>query len=244
MARTTTKGTSLAKGPAAIVGLILLAYGVTALLFGSHSFTTHAVSGQVSGKSWLGLEVNGWSSLLTAGAGLLVLLAAPLHWGAKSIALIAGLILGAASVILLSDGSDVFGIFAGNGKTALAWGIAAAVLLIVGLLPRVGGKDLHDDRDRGRRVAEPEPVAVQRPRPKAKVVETEPVEVERPRPTARVVETERVDVQRPRPTARVVDTEPVDPGRSSRDEGVVERDISSDDGESGSRRLDSRRLDT
>lgn len=150
MSRTNSTGTSLAKGPAGIVGLILLAYGVTALIFGDHSFTSDPVSGTVNGEGWLGLEVNGWSSLLTAGAGLLLLLAAPLHWGAKSIALIAGLALGAASVILLVDGSDVFGIFAGNGKTALAWGIAAAVLLIVGLLPRVGGKDKHDTRRRER----------------------------------------------------------------------------------------------
>ncbi len=42
MARTTSTGTSLAKGPAGIVGLILLAYGVTALIFGDHSFAAGA----------------------------------------------------------------------------------------------------------------------------------------------------------------------------------------------------------
>ena len=95
-----------------------------------------------------------------------------MHWGAKSLSLIVGLVLGAASVIALVDGDDVFGIFAANGLTKLVWGIAAAVLLVLALLPRVGGgkKQDHDAdwdqrRDETRRVArqtrtverEPEP---------------------------------------------------------------------------------------
>ncbi len=47
-----------------------------------------------------------------------------------------GLVLGGASVIALFDQRDVFGIFAANGWTALAWGAAAAVLLLTSLLPR------------------------------------------------------------------------------------------------------------
>ena len=39
----------------------------------------------------------------------------------------------------MSDGDDVFGIFAANGLMELAWGIAAAVLIVLALLPRVGG---------------------------------------------------------------------------------------------------------
>ena len=146
MARSTDhKGVSLAKGPVAIIGLALLAYGVTGLLFGGHGFTAHAVSGTVTGKSWLGLEGNGWTNLLFAGAGALLVFGAPLHWGAKSMSLIVGLALGAASVISLVDGDDVFGIFAANGLTKLVWGIAAAVLIVLSLLPRVGRKRRDDD---------------------------------------------------------------------------------------------------
>jgi hypothetical protein len=145
-----SNGVSLAKGPAGIIGIVLLAFGVTALIFGSHSFTAHAVDGTVNGKSWLGFEVNGWSSLLCAGTGLALLLAAPLHWGAKTIALVVGLIMGAASVIALVDGDDVFGIFAANGLTKLGWGVAAAVLLVVALLPRVG-REKDDSATRPRR---------------------------------------------------------------------------------------------
>lgn len=156
---TTNKGVSLAKGPAGIIGLILLVFGVTALLFGSHSFTAHAIRGTVNGKSWLGLEVNGWSALLCAGAGLALLFAAPLHWGAKTISLVVALILGDAALLAFVDQHDALGIFAANHLTELAWAIAAAVLLVVALLPRVGGATEDDDRPRARQrqVREPTP---------------------------------------------------------------------------------------
>jgi hypothetical protein len=147
MARTTrSDGVSLAKGPAGIIGIALLAYGITGLIFGGNGFNATPVDGTVNGSTWLGLEGNGWTNLLFAGSGALLLFGAPLHWGAKSLALIVGLVLGAASVISLVDGQDVFGIFAANGLTKLVWGIAAAVLLLVALLPRVG-KNRHDDHD-------------------------------------------------------------------------------------------------
>ena len=139
------KGISLAKGPVGVIGLLALIYGITALIFGGHSFATQPLDGTVTGKTWLGLEVNAWSSLLFIGAGALLLFGAPLHWGAKSLSLIVGLALGAASVIALVDGDDVFGIFAANGLSALVWGVAAAVLLILALVPRVGGKNTADD---------------------------------------------------------------------------------------------------
>jgi hypothetical protein len=140
------KGVSLAKGPVGIVGIILLAYGVLALIFGGNGFTANPVDGTVQGTKWLGFEGNGWSNLLTAVAGALLLFGSPTHWGAKSLSLIVGLVLGAASVISMVDGDDVFGIFAANGLTQLAWGIAAAVLIVLALLPRVG-RGRADDRD-------------------------------------------------------------------------------------------------
>lgn len=140
-----TKGVSLAKGPVSIIGIILLALGILGLLLGSTSFSANPVDGDVNGESFLGIEGNGWTWLLFAGAGVVLLLSAPLHWGAKTMALIVGLVLGAASVIAIVDGSDVFGIFAANGPTMLALGAAATALLIAALLPRVGKKDRHPD---------------------------------------------------------------------------------------------------
>jgi|GEM_PF-2804266 len=151
--KSTNKGVSLAKGPAAIVGLVLLAFGVTALIFGSHSFTTHAIHGTVNGKSWLGFEVNGWSALLCAGAGAALVFAAPLHWGAKTISLIVAVVLGDAALLAWVDRHDALGIFAANHLTELGWAIAAGVLLVVALLPRVGGGVKEDDRERDQRLA-------------------------------------------------------------------------------------------
>ena len=128
-----------------IVGIVLLAYGVLALIFGSNGFTTDPVDGTVQGTKWLGFEGNGWSNLLTAVAGALLLFGSPTHWGAKGLSLIVGLVLGAASVIAMVDGDDVFGIFAANGLTELAWGVSAAVLIVLALLPRVGGGRRDDD---------------------------------------------------------------------------------------------------
>ena len=138
--RQRTKGTSLAKGPVGLIGLALLAYGITALIFGGHSFTQHAPTGAVDGKTWLGLEVNGWSGLLFVAAALLLLLGAPMHWGAKSMSLIVGISLAVLCLIALANGHGALGIFAANGLTELVWGAAAALLIVMSLLPRVGAE--------------------------------------------------------------------------------------------------------
>ena len=182
------KGVSLAKGPVALIGLALLAYGVTGFVFGGNGFTNSVPDGTVNGETWLGVEVNGWSNLLFIAAGALLLLGAPLHWGAKTLGLVVGLALGAASVIAIVDGDDVFGIFAANGLTKLVWGAAAAALLVFSLLPRVGGKRPADD-DRDTRPSEPRRAErVERER----VVEREPVAERRPVPQGnRAVDSDR-----------------------------------------------------
>lgn len=173
-----TKGVSLAKGPVGLLGLLGLLYGITALLFGSHSFSAHPVSGTVNGSNWIGLEVNGWSSLLFVAAGLLLLLGAPAHWGAKSMSLIVGLALGVACIIAVVDGNDVLGIFAANNLTKLVWGAAAVVLLVLSLMPRVGRREIREDDepaaepDRlGRRRVD-EPAAAREPTPEESVRRT------------------------------------------------------------------------
>jgi hypothetical protein len=150
MAQDTTtrrKGVSLAKGPVAILGLIGIVYGLSALLFASHGFTLHIPHGAVHGKKWIGLEVNGWSDLLFIAAGLLLLLAAPLHWGAKSMSLLVGLVMIAAAVVAVIRGNGVFGIFAANHLTELVWAAAGVLLLVLALLPRVGARDGEDETD-------------------------------------------------------------------------------------------------
>ena len=154
--KVTSSGVSLARGPVGIAGLVLLAYGITGLIFGGQSFDEAATAGNVNGESWLGIEGNGWSNLLAIGAGGLLLFGAQFHAFAKAMALLVGGGFAAAAIIAILDGSDVLGIFAANNATKLAWAVAAAVLIAIALLPRVGRKKEdrtatteHDgDRDR------------------------------------------------------------------------------------------------
>jgi hypothetical protein len=148
-----TKGVSLAKGPVGIIGAVLLAGGILGLLFGSTDFATNAPDGDVTGGTWFGIEGNGWTWLLFAGGGLLLLLSAPMHWSAKTMAMIVGLVMAAAALLALADGNDALGIFAANGLTMLAFGAAAVACLIVAMLPRVGRRreEVVVDRDRHRR---------------------------------------------------------------------------------------------
>jgi hypothetical protein len=147
------EGVSLAKGPVGLLGAVLLAYGILAFVFGGNSFTASFPDGTVNGDTFLGIEGNGWTNLIFAASGALLLFGSPFHWGAKSTALIVGLILGACSVIAMFDGwaeGDVLGIAAMNDWTILAMGASAAYLLITALLPRVSR-----DRDRDRRDERP-----------------------------------------------------------------------------------------
>ncbi|MCP9490269.1 MAG: hypothetical protein MSC31_10395 [Solirubrobacteraceae bacterium MAG38_C4-C5] len=189
-------GSSLAKGPVAIVGLLLLAFGVLALIFGDANFEAAPIDGDVDGEPFLGILGNGWTNLLFAAAGALLLLGAPLHWGAKGLSLIVGLVLGAASSIALWYGDDVFGIFAADGPTTLAWGAPAAILLALALLPRTRGRARKEGtRGRGRKEGTP-----RGPRRK-KVVEERPAATDHVRDDHRGRDEERLrrDEGRPGP---------------------------------------------
>ncbi len=187
-----SKGVSLAKGPVALIGIALLVLGILGLIFGGNGFTANPIDGTVQGTKWLGLEANGWSNLLFAGAGALLLFGSPLHWGAKSLSLIVGLALGAAAIIALIDGDDALGIFAANGLTTLVWGIAAAVLLVLALLPRVGGNKQDHDADWDQRRLE------------TRRVERQPRTVERESEPGRFDRTTRATDERSEVGSRVV----------------------------------------
>lgn len=135
-----TKGVSLAKGPVGIIGAVLLAGGILGLLFGSTDFTTNAPDGDVTGGTFLGIEGNGWTWLGFAAAGVILLMSAPMHWGAKTMAMVVGLVMAAAAVIAVVDGNDIFGVAAANNATMLVMGAAGVALLVLAMLPRVGRK--------------------------------------------------------------------------------------------------------
>jgi hypothetical protein len=135
----TEKGLSLARGPALILGTILLVAGLY-LLYKAHTFPpfSNFPNGHApkDGDFIFGLfGANGWTGMLTAAAGGLLLFGAAQHLLAKTMSLIVGIALGAAAVIALISG-NVLGMAAANGWTEVAWGASAAILLFNTLIPR------------------------------------------------------------------------------------------------------------
>ncbi|MFZ0388134.1 MAG: hypothetical protein WAL22_20890 [Solirubrobacteraceae bacterium] len=135
----TEKGVSLARGPALILGTILLAAGLY-FLYKQHNFLKFSNfpngNAPVDGKAFFGIfGVNGWTGMLTAVAGGLLLFGAAQHLLAKTMSLIVGVVLGASAIIAVVSG-NVLGMAAANAWTKLGWGVAAAILLINTLIPR------------------------------------------------------------------------------------------------------------
>ncbi len=135
----TEKGISLARGPALILGTILLAAGLY-FLYKQHFFPklSNFPNGRapVQGKVFLGIfGANGWTGMLTAVAGGLLLFGAAQHLLAKTMSLIVGVALGAAAIIALASG-NVLGLAAANHWTELGWGAVAAILLFNTVIPR------------------------------------------------------------------------------------------------------------
>src|ERR1700689_1572673 len=135
----TEKGVSLARGPALILGTILTAGGLY-FLYKAHGFPRFSNfphgNARIDGKHFFGIfGINGWTGMLTAVAGALLLFGAAQHLLAKTMSLIVGVALGAAAVIALISG-NVLGLAAATGGTELGWAIAAAILLLNRLIPR------------------------------------------------------------------------------------------------------------
>jgi hypothetical protein len=134
----TEKGISLARGPALILGTVLLAAGLY-FLYKEHFFPkfSNFPNGKapVEGKVFGIFGANGWTGMLTAVAGGLLLFGAAQHLLAKTMSVIVGVALAAAAIIALASG-DVLGLAAANGWTELAWGVAAAILLFNTGIPR------------------------------------------------------------------------------------------------------------
>src|ERR1700722_12777830 len=135
-----TRGVSLAKGPIAVVGLLGIIYGVSALIVKAHGFALHFPSGHVHGQFWLHLKVNGWPARLFIAPGLALLFSAVAHITAKTMAILVGVALIVLAIIAVSQKHGALGIFAADHWTELVWGVAGVVLLVLALMPRVGGR--------------------------------------------------------------------------------------------------------
>lgn len=165
----TEKGMSLARGPALVLGTILTAVGLY-LLYKAHTFPRFASfpdgTAHPDGKFLFGLfGANGWTGMLTAAGGGLLLFGAAQHFLAKTMSLIVGIALAAAAIIGLTSSGNVVGMAAANHLTELGWGVCAVILLFNTLVPRrtrtveavpVGGAYAGDEVAGRRRPLPPE----------------------------------------------------------------------------------------
>src|SRR5579875_2638274 len=135
-----TRGVSLAKGPIALVGLLGIIYGLSAVIIRAHGFALHFPNGHVHGSYWLHLKVNGWTALLFIAAGLALVFSAAAHLTAKTMAMLVGVVMIVLAIIGVAQGHGVLGIFAADHWTELIWAIAGVVPIVLALMPRVGGR--------------------------------------------------------------------------------------------------------
>jgi hypothetical protein len=136
-ATATERRISLSRGPALIVGTILLAAGLY-FMYRQHTYPRLGNfpngGAPVDRHVWGIFGINGFTGLFTAVCGGLLLFGAAQHYLAKTLSLIVGVALGAAAIIGALSG-NVLGLAASNGSTEVAWGIAAAILLINAVIP-------------------------------------------------------------------------------------------------------------
>jgi hypothetical protein len=132
------KGPGLARGPASIIGIILTAFGLLAIIKANDfpSFGSNFPDGTATGEKFLGFEVNGWTNWLLGVAGGLLLFGSAQHLLAKVISMVVGIGLGAAAVLGLLTG-DILGLGATNLLTVIGLGAAALVLLLNVFSPRI-----------------------------------------------------------------------------------------------------------
>ncbi|HET9074332.1 MAG TPA: hypothetical protein VFN48_07115 [Solirubrobacteraceae bacterium] len=138
--RRSEAGISLSRGPALILGSVLLVAGLF-FLYRVHTFprlsqfpSAHA---HTDGQAFFGIfGLNGWSGELTAAAGGLLLLGAAQHLLAKTVSFVVAVALGGVGIWALVNHSSALGLFATNIWTIVLWLAAAALLLINTRLPR------------------------------------------------------------------------------------------------------------
>jgi hypothetical protein len=135
----TEKGLSLARGPALVLGTILTAAGLY-FMYEAHGFPRFSNfpngNARIDGRHFFGIfGINGWTGMLTAVAGGLLLFGAAQHLLAKTMSLIVGVALGAAAVIAAISG-NVLGLAAANRLTELGWAVCAVILLFNTVIPR------------------------------------------------------------------------------------------------------------
>ncbi len=101
--------TTPARWLATLLGVVLLALGVLALILGSMNF---GVADRINAEEFLIWRVSGWETILYIATGALGLVMASRVDAARTYSLVAGIAYAAFAVWGFIDGNDVFGLLA------------------------------------------------------------------------------------------------------------------------------------
>lgn len=115
-----------------IVGALMVAAGVLALIAGSTNFGS--VSGG-AGENFVIWRVSGWETVLYVVFGLLGILSAARAASARSFALTLGLLFAVIAVWGFADGESVASVFAVDTTDNITYAVLGAAGLLIGLMP-------------------------------------------------------------------------------------------------------------
>jgi len=132
---------------ATVVGAVLLALGVLALIFGSTNF---GVADRINAEQFLIWRVSGWETILYMATGALGLAMASRVDAARTYALVVGVAYAAFAVWGFIDGNDVFGLLAVDTADNISHAVIGGLGLVLGSLPESAQRRTGVERDRGR----------------------------------------------------------------------------------------------
>jgi len=124
---------------ATVVGAVLLAIGVLALILGLTSFGT---VDEIDAREFLILRVSGWETIMYMAFGALGLLLAGRVDAARSFALVAGVYYALVAVWGFIDGNDVFSLLAVDTTDNIFHAAIGGLGLVVAALPEDTQREL------------------------------------------------------------------------------------------------------
>ena len=132
---------------AVVAGVVLIPFGVLALVLGSANFGPVGITG---GEQFLLWRVSGWETILYMASGALGLLAASRVDGARMYALVAGLVYAAIAVWGFIDGNSVINLLAVDTTDNISYAVIGGLGLVAGSLPESAQRGAGVGGDRSR----------------------------------------------------------------------------------------------
>ncbi len=132
---------------AVVAGVVLIPFGVLALVLGSTNFGPVGITG---GEQFLLWRVSGWETILYMASGALGLVAASRVDGARMYALLAGLVYAAIAVWGFIDGNSVINLLAVDTTDNISHAVIGGLGMLMASLPEPAQRRVGIGHDSGR----------------------------------------------------------------------------------------------